>query len=76
MLAAAVLEVDGVTTLGWLSRLVPHNPKAKLTRETCQVIAGVFFFGSKPLRFLRIGDEGNQSEALVGVLKALITSCC
>jgi hypothetical protein len=71
MLAAAVLEVDGVTTLGWLSRLIPQNPKGKLTRETCQVIAGVFF-GPKPLRFVRIGDEGNQSEALVGVLKALL----
>jgi hypothetical protein len=63
MLAAAVLEVDGVTALGWLSRLIPQNPKAKMTREICQVIANVFF-GSKPLRFVRIGDEGNQPEAL------------
>jgi hypothetical protein len=71
MLAAAVLEVDGATTLGWLSRLIPQNPKAKMTQEIRQVIASVLF-GLKPSRFVRIGDESNQPEALVRVLKALL----
>jgi len=71
ILAAAVVEVDGVAALGWLSRLIPQNPKAKLTRETSQIFATVFF-GSKPLRFIRLGDEAGHPGKLVRVLRALL----
>jgi hypothetical protein len=71
VLVAAIVEVDGVTALSWLGRLIPHNPKGKTTRETCQILASALF-GSKPLRFIRLGDEGGQSEYLVRVLKGLL----
>src|SRR5258708_869700 len=71
ILVAAVVEVDGVAALGWLSRLIPQNPKGKMTRETCQIFAGVLF-GSTPLRFIRLGDEGGRPENLMRVLKALL----
>ena len=71
ILVAAVVEVDGVAALGWLSRLTPQNPKGKMTRETSQIFASVLF-GSKPLRFIRLGDEGGRPENLMLVLKALL----
>lgn len=71
ILAAAVLEMDGVTALAWLGRLIPTNPKKKITREIYQILASVFF-GSKPLKFVRLGDEGGDPENLVRVLNALL----
>jgi len=71
ILAAAVLEVDGVTALGWLGRLIPQSPKGKMNRETCQILASIFL-GSKPLRFVRLGDGGEHSENLMRVLNALL----
>ena len=71
ILAAAVLEVDGVASLGWLSRLISNNPKARMSREISQAIASAFF-GAKSIRFVRLGDSGNRQELLIGVLKALV----
>ena len=71
LLAAAVLEADGETALGWLSRLIPQNPKGKLTRELCKVLSSAFF-GAKPLRFIRLGDAAGHPENLLKVLKALV----
>lgn len=71
ILAAAVLEVDGVTALRWLSRLIPQNPKGNITRETSQILASVFL-GPRPLSFVSLGDEGGHPGTLVRVLNALL----
>ncbi len=71
LLAAAVLEVDGLTALRWLSRLISESAKGKISRELGQTIAGVFF-GSKPLRFTRLGDEGGRPEELLRLMRALL----
>jgi hypothetical protein len=71
LLSASLLQIDGITSLNWLNRLLPANSKGKITRELGQILVSVFF-GTKPLRITRLAEERRGTEDLGRVVRTLL----